>query len=73
MGQHKHPLLESCPKDPWGNDYIYELAEDRVVVKSLGSDGTEGGEGYATDLVLEEPIPHAAQSTGSFDGITPKK
>ncbi len=47
--------LESTevPKDAWGNDFIYELNPESgkpFVIKSLGADGEEGGEGYDTDL-----------------------
>jgi general secretion pathway protein G len=41
------------PKDGWGNDFIYELSPESgkpFVIKSLGADGKEGGEGYDTDL-----------------------
>ena len=39
------------PVDPWGNEYIYQSDGQReVVVKSLGADGTEGGEGYNADI-----------------------
>jgi len=42
------------PKDGWGNDFIYELYPESgkpFVIKSLGADGEEGGEGYNTDLL----------------------
>jgi general secretion pathway protein G len=41
------------PKDAWGNDFIYELNPESgkpFVIKSLGADGKEGGEGYDADL-----------------------
>jgi len=41
------------PKDSWGNDFIYELSPESgkpFVIKSLGADGKEGGEGYDADL-----------------------
>lgn len=42
------------PQDPWGNDYVYEYpAPDqpgRYLLKSLGSDSREGGEGIAADI-----------------------
>ena len=45
------------PKDPWGHDYVYEYPDpnspDHFLMKSLGSDGKEGGEGNAKDIVLE--------------------
>jgi len=41
-------------KDPWGNDYIYQVpgpeGHDYSII-SYGSDGMEGGEGDAADLV----------------------
>ena len=48
--------LESSelPIDGWGNDFIYELYPESgkpFVIKSLGADGEEGGEGYDTDLL----------------------
>ena len=41
------------PKDGWGNDFIYELSPETgksFVIKSLGADGKEGGEGNDADL-----------------------
>jgi general secretion pathway protein G len=43
--------LDRVPADPWGNAYVYVLAgPQRFTLKSLGSDGVEGGEGYAADV-----------------------
>ncbi|MBN1508695.1 MAG: type II secretion system major pseudopilin GspG [Sedimentisphaerales bacterium] len=42
------------PRDGWGNDFIYELnpaSGKAFVIKSLGADAQEGGEGYDTDLL----------------------
>ena len=42
------------PTDGWGNDFIYELYPESgkpFVIKSLGADGQEGGEGYDADLL----------------------
>lgn len=42
------------PKDGWGRDFIYELYPEsgkQFVIKSLGADGEEGGEGYDADLL----------------------
>ena len=42
------------PVDGWGNEFIYELYPESgkpFVVKSLGADGEEGGEGYDADLL----------------------
>lgn len=41
------------PKDAWGREFIFELYPESgkpFVIKSLGADGEEGGEGYDTDL-----------------------
>jgi general secretion pathway protein G len=42
------------PKDGWGNDFIYDLYPESskpFVIKSLGADGKEGGEGIDADLL----------------------
>ncbi len=42
------------PKDGWGRDFIFELLPESgrpFVIKSLGADGQEGGEGYNADLL----------------------
>ena len=42
------------PKDAWGHDFIFELYPETgkpFVIKSLGADGQEGGEGYNADLL----------------------
>ena len=44
------------PKDPWGNDFRYQLGPDgKPRVRCLGKDGREGGEGEDRDF--EEPEP----------------
>jgi general secretion pathway protein G len=47
---------KEIPKDPWGNDYVYELDSDSPVgykITSYGSDGVPGGEGQAADITNE--------------------
>ncbi len=42
------------PPDGWGNEFIYELYPESgkpFVIKSLGADGQDGGEGYNADLL----------------------
>jgi general secretion pathway protein G len=40
------------PNDPWGNAFIYEVVgPGQVVIRSLGADGQEGGEGQDADIV----------------------
>jgi general secretion pathway protein G len=44
----------TIPKDGWGRDFIFELYPETgrpFVIKSLGADGEEGGEGYNADLL----------------------
>lgn len=51
------PYLQgSVPKDPWGNDYGYEVRRDRNktihLIRSKGADGRLGGEGADEDVTL---------------------
>lgn len=43
----------NVPNDPWGNPYVYKQPAERASyeIRSLGSDGQEGGTGTSTDLV----------------------
>jgi len=46
------------PTDGWGNEFIYELLPESgkpFVIKSLGADGQDGGEGYDADLLSTDP------------------
>lgn len=48
------PYLDGAvPKDPWGRpfDYAPPADEGAPVLRSLGADGREGGEGLAADIV----------------------
>ena len=38
------------PMDPWDGEYIYESDGKTFVIKSLGADNAEGGEGADADL-----------------------
>ena len=42
----------TVPNDPWGNPYVYKQPAEQAPyeIRSLGSDGQEGGTGTATDL-----------------------
>ena len=66
LEKHKYPtsdeglealksyLKKNVPKDPWGNEYIYESPgkEGRGYdLISLGADNAEGGEGTDIDIV----------------------
>ena len=44
---------DSVPKDPWGNEYIYEPpgpGQPKPVVKTYGADGVQGGEAKDRDF-----------------------
>ncbi|MBK26900.1 MAG: type II secretion system protein GspG [Halobacteriovorax sp.] len=41
---------EMIPADPWDNEYVYESDGKKFTIKSFGSDGEEGGEGFESDL-----------------------
>src|SRR5262245_48973133 len=42
--------IEKVQPDPWGHPYLYVSNGDRYMLKSLGADGEEGGEGKYADL-----------------------
>lgn len=44
---------KNLPKDKWGAEFIYESDGSRYTIISLGKDRKEGGEGYATDIIVE--------------------
>jgi len=44
------PGLEEYPKDPWGNEYLYELRDNKPYAISLGKDQQQGGEGDDEDI-----------------------
>ena len=41
--------LEELPRDPWGNEYEYELRDGKPVIICLGRDANTGGEGDDQD------------------------
>lgn len=42
--------IKKLPTDPWGSPYVYENADGRFELFSLGADGQEGGEGLNADI-----------------------
>ena len=42
--------LETMPKDPWDNEYVYMNEGGKPVVTSYGGDGAPGGEGIDADI-----------------------
>ena len=51
----KKPLSLRTIRDPWGNDYLYELRNGAPILRTLGADGVAGGDGDDADLSSEEP------------------
>ncbi len=43
-------ILDTLPKDPWGNDYVYTREGNQPVITSYGRDGAPGGEGPDADI-----------------------
>ncbi len=45
-------LLSKIPKDPWGNEYVYNVPGENgpFEVFSMGADGREGGEAEDKDI-----------------------
>jgi general secretion pathway protein G len=43
------------PKDAWGNDFAYSSDGEKFVITSFGSDGKEGGDGFAKDIKTDDP------------------
>lgn len=51
-GEELPPYLHRSPRDPWsGRSYTFVRKGEGFELICLGSDETEGGEGYAADLV----------------------
>jgi len=46
----KDGYLERVPQDPWNNDFLFASDGSTYVLRSLGADGKEGGEGYDEDI-----------------------
>ncbi|MFQ5351675.1 MAG: type II secretion system major pseudopilin GspG [Candidatus Binatia bacterium] len=42
--------LERVPLDPWDNEFIFAGEGSSYVLRSLGADGEEGGEGVNADI-----------------------
>ena len=53
-GQKIPYTLQKYPKDPWGEEYIYEMRDGEPVVICYGRDAAEGGEGEDADLYYPE-------------------
>lgn len=47
---------KKIPKDGWDNDFLYESDGNRYVIRTLGADMAEGGQGNDADLSSEDAI-----------------
>lgn len=45
-------LRREVPKDPWGNDYVYDVNGREFTLISYGADGSRGGEEDDADIGL---------------------
>jgi general secretion pathway protein G len=48
------PYLKKVPVDPWGTPFQYTVEGNSFVIKSLGADRKEGGDGYNKDISSED-------------------
>lgn len=46
--------LKKAPTDSWKRELQYSIDGNEYTITSLGSDGKEGGEGYAKDISSDE-------------------
>ncbi|RME76049.1 MAG: type II secretion system protein GspG [Planctomycetota bacterium] len=48
--------ISGIPKDPWGNDYVYQIDDDgkSYTLLTYGRDGEEGGEGEDADISAKD-------------------
>jgi len=64
----KGPYLNKLPKDPWGNDYVYEspgtVNTDSYDLLSYGADNAEGGEGDNADIQSWTDVAQPAEGEG---------
>lgn len=42
--------IQKTPEDPWGNPYVYLSDGQSFVLRCLGGDGEQGGEGKSADI-----------------------
>ena len=42
--------VQKIPEDPWGNPYVYLSDGQNFVLRCLGADGEQGGEGKNADI-----------------------
>ena len=48
------PYMDRVPKDPWGNDFVYNIVPGgEPKITSLGADGKPGGTGNDSDITSD--------------------
>lgn len=47
-------FVRKVPQDAWGRDFVYTSDGNKITIKSLGSDGKEGGEGFDKDISSDD-------------------
>jgi len=47
-------LKKNVLTDPWNREFLYENTGQKYIIKSLGKDGKEGGEGVNADISSED-------------------
>ncbi len=47
-------FIKKIPQDAWNRDFVYISDGNKFVIKSLGADGKEGGEGFDKDISSDE-------------------
>ncbi len=46
--------MKKTPKDGWNREFTYEVTGSTFLLKSMGGDGREGGDGLNKDISSEE-------------------
>lgn len=47
-------FIKRVPQDAWNHDFLYTSDGNKYILKSLGADGKEGGEGFDKDISSED-------------------
>jgi general secretion pathway protein G len=45
---------KKLPQDAWGREFLYTSDGNKFVIKSLGADGKEGGDGFNKDITSDD-------------------
>jgi general secretion pathway protein G len=53
-GYDPEGFVKKVPHDAWDRDFVFVSDGNKYVLKSLGQDGAEGGDGLAKDLSSED-------------------